>query len=38
MLGYEERPALTLREEYRRETRRARAVVERVFYGREDGD
>ena len=25
-----------LREEYRRRTRRARQVVERVFYGRED--
>jgi glutamate-ammonia-ligase adenylyltransferase len=36
MLGYAERPAQTLREEYRRETRRARAVVERVFYGRDD--
>jgi len=36
MLGYDERPAQTLREDYRRETRRARAVVERVFYGRDD--
>jgi glutamate-ammonia-ligase adenylyltransferase len=36
MLGYEERPAQTLREDYRRETRRARAIVERVFYGRDD--
>ena len=37
MLGYEERPSQTLREEYRRLTRRARSVVERVFYGRDDG-
>jgi glutamate-ammonia-ligase adenylyltransferase len=36
MLGYTERPSQTLREEYRRLTRRARAVVERVFYGRAD--
>jgi glutamate-ammonia-ligase adenylyltransferase len=36
MLGFEESPSQTLREEYRRETRRARAVVERVFYGREE--
>jgi glutamate-ammonia-ligase adenylyltransferase len=37
MLGYEERPSQSLREDYRRLTRRARAVVERVFYGRDDG-
>jgi glutamate-ammonia-ligase adenylyltransferase len=36
MLGYAEDPSRTLREEYRRESRRARAVVERVFYGRDD--
>jgi glutamate-ammonia-ligase adenylyltransferase len=35
MLGYEARPQLALREDYRRTTRRARAVVERVFYGRD---
>jgi glutamate-ammonia-ligase adenylyltransferase len=35
MLGYELRPQQALREEYRRVTRRAREVVERVFYGRE---
>jgi glutamate-ammonia-ligase adenylyltransferase len=34
MLGYIHRPQQTLREEYRRVTRRAREVVERVFYGR----
>jgi glutamate-ammonia-ligase adenylyltransferase len=34
MLGYTLRPQQALREEYRRVTRRARAVVERVFYGR----
>ncbi len=37
MLGYHEHPATALREEYRRLTRRARAVVERVFYGRDEG-
>ena len=31
-LGYEVHPRLALREEYRRVTRRARRVVERVFY------
>jgi glutamate-ammonia-ligase adenylyltransferase len=36
MLGYDARPSQTLREEYRRLTRRARGVVERVFYGRSD--
>ncbi len=35
MLGYTYRPQTSLRDEYRRVTRRARAVVERVFYGRE---
>jgi glutamate-ammonia-ligase adenylyltransferase len=34
MLGYLHRPQQTLREEYRRVTRRARDVVERIFYGR----
>jgi glutamate-ammonia-ligase adenylyltransferase len=34
MLGYSHRPQQTLRDEYRRVTRRARDVVERVFYGR----
>ncbi len=34
MLGYVHRPNATLRSDYRRVTRRARAVVERVFYGR----
>ncbi len=37
MLGFEHRPQQTLREEYRRVTRRAREVVERVFYGRDEG-
>jgi glutamate-ammonia-ligase adenylyltransferase len=32
-LGYETHPRSSLREEYRRVTRRARRVVERVFYG-----
>ncbi|MGH8978377.1 MAG: bifunctional [glutamine synthetase] adenylyltransferase/[glutamine synthetase]-adenylyl-L-tyrosine phosphorylase, partial [Acidimicrobiia bacterium] len=36
MLGYEHRPQQSLREEYRRVTRRARDVVERIFYGREE--
>ncbi len=36
MLGYTHRPQQSLRDDYRRVTRRARAVVERVFYGRED--
>ncbi len=35
LLGYLERPQATLRDDYRRVTRRARQVVERVFYGRE---
>jgi glutamate-ammonia-ligase adenylyltransferase len=33
MLGFDEQPETTLRETYRQVTRRARAVVERVFYG-----
>lgn len=36
MLGYVQRPQTSLRDEYRRVTRRARAVVERLFYGRDD--
>lgn len=35
MLGYLHRPQPSLREDYRRVTRRARKVVEQVFYGRE---
>ncbi len=35
MLGYVTRPQASLRDDYRRVTRRARRVVERVFYGRE---
>jgi glutamate-ammonia-ligase adenylyltransferase len=34
MLGFVHRPQTSLRDEYRRVTRRARAVVERAFYGR----
>ena len=34
MLGYIERPHQSLRDDYRRVTRRAREVVERLFYGR----
>jgi glutamate-ammonia-ligase adenylyltransferase len=34
LLGYEHRPQASLRDDYRRVTRRARKVVERVFYGR----
>jgi glutamate-ammonia-ligase adenylyltransferase len=33
-LGYELDPRAALREEYRKVTRRARRVMERVFYGR----
>jgi glutamate-ammonia-ligase adenylyltransferase len=33
-LGYHTNPRSELREEYRRVTRRARRVMERVFYGR----
>jgi glutamate-ammonia-ligase adenylyltransferase len=36
LLGYIERPEADLRNHYRRVTRRARKVVERVFYGAED--
>jgi glutamate-ammonia-ligase adenylyltransferase len=32
LLGYVHRPYSTLRDDYRRVTRRARRVVERVFY------
>jgi glutamate-ammonia-ligase adenylyltransferase len=35
LLGYAEQPQQRLRDDYRRVTRRARSVVERVFYGRE---
>jgi glutamate-ammonia-ligase adenylyltransferase len=35
LLGYTERPQASLRDDYRRLTRHARQVVERVFYGRE---
>jgi hypothetical protein len=35
MLGYVGRPQAALRDDYRRITRRARRVVERVFYGSE---
>ena len=35
LLGYVDRPQTTLRDDYRRITRHARQVVERVFYGRE---
>lgn len=35
LLGYVDRPRATLRDDYRRLTRHARQVVERVFYGRE---
>jgi [glutamine synthetase] adenylyltransferase / [glutamine synthetase]-adenylyl-L-tyrosine phosphorylase len=34
MLGFVHRPQTSLRDEYRRVTRRARASVERIFYGR----
>ncbi|HEY4396136.1 MAG TPA: bifunctional [glutamine synthetase] adenylyltransferase/[glutamine synthetase]-adenylyl-L-tyrosine phosphorylase [Acidimicrobiia bacterium] len=34
LLGYELEPQARLRDDYRRVTRRARKVVERVFYGR----
>jgi glutamate-ammonia-ligase adenylyltransferase len=36
LLGYTHRPQQSLREDYRRVTRRARAIVERIFYARED--
>jgi glutamate-ammonia-ligase adenylyltransferase len=35
MLGYTHQPQTSMREDYRRLTRRARAVVERLFYGRD---
>ena len=35
LLGYTHRPQQSLREDYRRVTRRARAIVERIFYARE---
>jgi glutamate-ammonia-ligase adenylyltransferase len=35
MLGYVHRPQATLRDDYRRVTRRARKVVERIFYGQD---
>ncbi len=35
LLGYTHRPVNQLRDDYRRLTRRSRAVVERVFYGRD---
>ncbi len=35
LLGYVDRPQASLRDDYRRVTRHARQVVERVFYGRE---
>jgi len=34
LLGYDHRPQQSLRADYRRLTRRARAVVEEYFYGR----
>lgn len=37
LLGYTHQPRTELRDEFRRVTRRARRVVERVFYGRPDG-
>ena len=36
LLGYTHRPQQSLREDYRRVTRRARAIVERIFYVRTD--
>jgi len=38
VLGYTHRPEAELRDDYRRLTRRARRVVERVFYGTGSGD
>jgi glutamate-ammonia-ligase adenylyltransferase len=35
LLGYVHRPQATLRDDYRRLTRRSRAVVDRLFYGRD---
>ncbi len=37
LLGYTHRPEAGLRDDYRRLTRRARKVVERVFYGADKG-
>jgi glutamate-ammonia-ligase adenylyltransferase len=34
LLGYDDRPQASLRDDYRRVTRRSRRVVERIFYGR----
>lgn len=34
MLGYADRPVTSMRDDYRRLTRRCRRVVERVFYGK----
>jgi len=34
MLGYMHRPQQSLRDDYRRVTRRARSIVERLLYGR----
>jgi [glutamine synthetase] adenylyltransferase / [glutamine synthetase]-adenylyl-L-tyrosine phosphorylase len=36
LLGYTHRPQQSLREDYRRVTRRARSIVERIFYAREE--
>jgi len=36
LLGYTHRPQQSLRDDYRRVTRRARAIVERIFYARTD--
>ena len=36
MLGYTHRPQQSLRDDYRRVTRRARTIVERMFYARTD--
>ena len=35
LLGYDDRPQASLRDDYRRVTRRSRRVVERVLYGRD---
>ncbi len=35
MLGYTHRPVTSMRDDYRRVTRRARRVMERLFYGRD---
>jgi glutamate-ammonia-ligase adenylyltransferase len=36
MLGYTHRPQQSLRDDYRRVTRRARSIVERILYARDD--